>query len=73
MTNPTRIPHDGSACPVSPGTKVGVWFRSGSYDGSKNAGQPRWEWGSEPNTRDVLFYAILEPRTALARIEGKSP
>lgn len=56
MTNPTRIPHDGGACPVSPGTRVRVWTNknvshvilAGKWEG-------HWENGK------ISAYAILEP------------
>lgn len=60
----TRIPHDGSACPVSPGTKVTVWFRDGTSNALLSA--KHWRWvNSVPKDDDIVSYAILTPDWAV--------
>lgn len=65
----TRIPHDGGACPVSPGTKVTVWFRDGDVDAdfarqfsSDDPDMNLWLHGADPQEgAEIIGYAILEP------------
>lgn len=63
---PTRIPHDGSACPVSPGTRVRVEFRDGIIRdefpaGEWSSGLHDW-WKHEGNAADnIILYEVLAP------------
>jgi hypothetical protein len=63
MTNPTRHPHDGSACPVSPGTRVRVWFRNGKSNDNLEAGD--WSWDSKDHDYSIAYYQVLEPDWAV--------
>lgn len=55
----TRIPHDGGACPVSPGTRVRVWFR-GSSVSCDDLPAEDWCWTHCNNCGDIVAYLILE-------------
>lgn len=57
----TRIPHDGSACPVSPGTRVRVWWAHGTVG---NAIASQVNWSAHPHYA-VTHYAVLEPDWAI--------
>jgi len=57
-----KIKHDGSACPVSPGTEVRIWLR----DETENIGRAdEFAWDHQSDVYDILSYAVITPDWAV--------